>query len=126
MDYAVYVGLASLTLALIAHAVRVTWMVSRIDKEIREYNDAQIDNLSRDILKIERHGEERIEDLRQAFGDTGMALRTKIHEVETWCRDTFVRRESFDQVVIRLENSIEKAFDKMETRIEAMIERIKP
>lgn len=125
MEYGIYIGLASLALAIIAHAVRVTWQVSRIDKEIREYNDAQVDNLARDITKLERAGMERAETLRHEFGETGTALRTKIHEVETWNRDTFVRKDSFEMVISRIEKTMEKAVDKIENRIEQMFERAK-
>lgn len=125
MEYGIYIGLASLALAIVAHAVRVTWQVSRIDKEIREYNDAQVDNLARDITKLERAGMERAETLRHEFGETGTALRTKIHEVETWNRDTFVRKDSFEMVISRIEKTMEKAVDKIENRIEQMFERAK-
>lgn len=120
---AIYIS-AGTAVAAIAYAVKLTWKVSRIEKEIRDDLDAQIDNVSRDVVKIERAGMERAETLRHEFGETGAALRTKIHEVETWNRDTFVRRESFEMVIGRLEKSIEKLGDKIETRIERMFERI--
>lgn len=125
MEYGIYVGLASLAVAIVAHAVRATWALSRVEKELRDYFDAQIDNMQRDVVKLERAGSERGETLRHEFGETGNALRTKIHEVETWNRDTFVRKDSFEMVISRIEKSMEKAVDKIENRIETMFERYK-
>lgn len=128
MEYGIYIGGATLAIAVIAHAVRITLWVGRIDKEAREYMDAQIDNMQRDILTGERNGLNRADTIRSEFGETASALRQKIHEVETWNRDTFVRKESFELVITRIENAMGKAtdamnktMDKIESRIEALI-----
>lgn len=121
MEYGIYIGGATLALAIIAHAVRVTIWVNRIDKEARDYVDAQIDNMQRDILNGERNGLNRADTIRNEFGETAAALRQKIHEIETWNRDTFVRKESFDLVISRMETAMNKAMDKIESRIEALI-----
>jgi len=121
MEYGLYFGMASLALALIAHVARATWKVSQIDKDIRLELDAQIDNVNRDITKLEKDGMERAETLRHEFGETGNALRTKIHEIETWGRDTFVRRDSFEAAVTRIEKNSDKGFDRLEKRLEDLI-----
>jgi septal ring factor EnvC (AmiA/AmiB activator) len=125
MEYGFYVGIASVFLALIAHAVKVTWQVRGMEADIRADMNAEIDNVQRDITRLERAGADRGETLRHEFGETGNALRTKIHEVETWNRDTFVRKDSFEMVIGRLEKSIDKLGDKIEERLDKMIERIK-
>lgn len=124
MEYGIYVGLASLALAFIAHVVRATWRLSRIETDNREYTDAQFDNVQRDVFKLERAGMDRAETLRHEFGETASALRTKIHEVETWNRDTFVRKESFEMVVNRIEKSMEKLGDRFEEKLDKLVERI--
>ena len=48
-DSGIYVGIGTLCLALFAYAVKLTWQVARIEKEQREYTDAQVDNLQRDL-----------------------------------------------------------------------------
>lgn len=120
MEYGIYGTIAALTVALIVHAVRATWAVRGLEKDLKEYFDAQIDNLSRDLTKLDRAGMERAETLRHEFGETGAALRTKIHEVETWNRDTFVRKESFEMVVNRIEKSMEKLGDRFEDKLEKL------
>lgn len=121
MEYGIYIGGATLATAIIAYVVRVTFWVGQIDKEAREYMDAQIDNLHRDIIKLERAGADRADNIRHEFGETGAAIRQKVHEVETWSRDTFVRKESFEQAITRMENSMDKAVNKIDARIEAML-----
>jgi uncharacterized membrane protein YheB (UPF0754 family) len=124
MEYGIYGTIAAVAVGVIVHMIRATWALSRVEKDISDYFDAKIDNIQRDIQKIERAGMDRAEALRHEFGETGAALRTKIHEVETWNRDTFVRKESFEMVVNRIEKSMEKAVDKIEKRIENMFERM--
>lgn len=122
MEYGIYISAAT-AIALVAHAIRATWHIRGIETEIRTDMDAQIDNLQRDITKLEKAGMERAETLRHEFGETGSALRTKIHEVETWNRDTFVRKESFEMVVGRIEKTFEKSVEKLEKSIEKLGDR---
>lgn len=133
-DYAIYVSVGT-AVAVIGGTARIVWKLSRIEKEVRDEGDqkiknvresfdAEIDNLQRDIVRLERAGGERGETLRHEFGETAAALRTKIHEVETWNRDTFVRKDSFEMVIGRLEKSLEKLGDKIEDRIERLADRL--
>ena len=124
-EYGIYFGMASLALGLIAHVARATWKVSQINSDIREYLDAQIDNLQRDINHLEKSDMERADSLRREFGETGSALRTKMHEMETWNRDVFVRKDSFESAINRLEKATENAVNKIDRRLDAMFEWFK-
>lgn len=114
---------AGTAVAAVGYAVRLTWKLSRIEKEIRDDFNAQIDNCQRDNAKIVREHADKTETLRHEFGEVGSALRTKIHDVETWNRDTFVRKDSFEMVIGRLEKSIDKLGDKIEDKLDRMFER---
>lgn len=122
-DAAIVVS-AGTALAAIGYAVRITWKISRIEKEIRDDFNAEIDNCQRDNAKLVRESLDRGETLRHEFGETAAALRTKIHDVETWNRDTFVRKDSFEMVIGRLEKSLEKLGDKIEDRLEKLADRL--
>lgn len=111
------------------------WKVSRVEKELgermdeqvdelREEMNAQIDNVQRDHKNLEKDSIGRAETLRHESGETGHAIRQKIHEVEMFVRDRFVSKESFELVVGRIEKSIERMGDKLEERIEKAIERL--
>ena len=54
------------------------------------------------------------------MGETATALRTKIHDVEMWARDTFVRKDSFDGGFTRLEKVISDRFTSVDARMERM------
>ncbi|MCC8946022.1 hypothetical protein H8A97_13155 [Bradyrhizobium sp. Arg62] len=126
------VGTIVSVIVIVAGAV---WKVSRIEKELdermdkqvddlRSEMDAQIDNVQRDHKGLERDSIGRSETLRHETGEMGAALRTKIHEVEMFVRDRFVSKESFELVVGRIEKSIERMGDKLEERIEKALERL--
>jgi hypothetical protein len=122
-DYGIYISVGTL-LALITAVVKLTWKLGEIEAEVRADMGAEIDNVTRDVRMNERAATDRAETLRHEFGETGAALRTKIHETETWNRDTFVRKDSFEMVIGRLEKSIDKLGDKIEDRLDKMFERI--
>lgn len=122
-EYLPYISVGTLA-ALVVYAVRATWVIRNIDKEVRDDMDAHVENLTRDIAKLERDSASRIENLRLEAGEMGQALRTKIHDTETWNRDNFVRKDSFELIVGRLEKSIEKLGDKLEDKLERAFERM--
>lgn len=122
-DYAIYVSVGT-AVAVVGGVVRIVWSLSRIEKGIRDDFNAEIDNCQRDNAKLVRESFDRGETLRHEFGETASALRTKIHEMETWNRDTFVRKDSFEMIIGRLEKSIEKMGDKIEDRIEKLADRM--
>ena len=68
------------------------------------------------------------EKLRKEMGELGHALRAKIHEVELWSRDNFIRRDSFHASTEQLRFQQEAATIKIENqllRVEATLEGIK-
>jgi len=122
-EYGLYLNVGTL-LTVVSAAGTIVWKMSRVEKEIRDDFNAEIDNCQRDNAKLVRENLDRAETLRHEFGETASALRTKIHDVETWNRDTFVRKDSFEIVISRLEKSFEKLGDKIEERIDKLADRI--
>ena len=117
------VSVTGIMLSVVGMAGKTTRAVSRAETEIRADLDAQIDNLQRDISKLERTSMERSDVMTRDFGETVAAVRQKVHDVEVFTRDTFVRKDSFEMVVGRLEKSIEKLGDKIEDKLERFVER---
>lgn len=122
-DPALYVSGATVV-AVIGYAVKLTWKFRDLEKEMRKDSDAKIEKIKDDYDKAVREHMGDLETMRHEFGETVAAVRTKIHDVEMWNRDTFVRKDSFEMVIGRLEKSIEKLGDKIEDRIDKMVERI--
>lgn len=123
-DIGVWVSIATAFAAVIGYAVRITWKIRSIEKDVRDEVKVDLDSLRKDVAEIVREHSERAEVLRHEFGETAAALRTKIHDVETWNRDTFVRKDSFEMVIGRIEKTIEKMGDKIEDRIEKLVDKI--
>lgn len=119
----VYIAAATFCASVIGYAVKITWQISRIEREQQQYTVSLCDNLEKDIVVQERNGLDRMETLRKETGEMGLALRSKIHEMETWNRDTFVRKDSFEMVINRVEKSIEKMADKLEEKIDKLVAR---
>ncbi len=120
---ALYISIGT-ALAVVGYAVKLTWKVRGIEREIRDDMDAQIDNVQRDVAKLERAGIERAEVVRHEMGETAAAIRQKVHDVETWNRDNFIRKENFELVVNRLEKSMEKLGDRFEEKLDKLVERL--
>lgn len=58
--------------------------------------------------------------LRRDFGETVSAMQHKIHELETWSRDEFVRKKSFEDVIGRIEKGMEQRDERLDKRLERM------
>ena len=119
-------------LALAGAVIKLAFAVGGKNRQIEDQSgsieqmEAEIDNLQRDNVKLRADVLERLETMRHETGEMGNALRTKIHDVETWNRDTFVRKDSFEMVIGRLEKSIEKLGDKIEDRLDRIASNFKP
>ncbi|MGE3150338.1 MAG: hypothetical protein AB7K04_14870 [Pseudorhodoplanes sp.] len=103
----------SLILTLMGLAAGGVWKLSRVEAALR----ADI-NQSRD--EIERKQERATRE----FGESAAAIRQKVHEVELWAANTFVRRDSFDKAQEDLKKEMKTIGDKLEARLERMEEKI--
>lgn len=132
-EYGLYLNIGTIVALVGAVAAGVTkfWAVERAiddraaerDEELRTEMEAKFDNLTRDMKTIERDSLARVDTTRHETGEVGAALRQKIHEVEVFSRDTFVSKGSFETVVNRIENSIDKLGDRLETKIDRALGR---
>lgn len=125
MELGVYIAVGTLFVTIIAHAVRVTWKMRDIEKEVREDFDAHVENLQRDVVRIEREIMARADGIRHETGETGAAIRQKIHDVEVYSRDTFVRKDNFEQAIQRLESAMDRAADRLEDKLDKAIDRLR-
>lgn len=112
---------AGLTFAagVIAYAVKITLYIRDLEKGMRSEMEDRTNERDQQL-------NDRDARLHREIGETFHAQRTKIHEIEMWTRDTFVRKDSFEIVVGRLEKSIEKMTDRLETKIDRLDEKIRP
>ena len=115
--------LASAFITAIATTARVTWKVGAMLDE-RDNKIAQL--ISQHELKdVERFAAAQDnlramgETVRHEFGETGAALRQRMHEMEMWGRDNNVGKNTFQIVMGEVKTSI---FE-LNRKIDSMISR---
>lgn len=117
------VGLGGLFVTVIGFTIRTTRAISEENSELRSDMDAQVENLQRDVSRLEREAMARGDTYRQEFGETAAALRTKIHEIEVFSRDHFISKDTFVQTIGRIEKMFESFGDRLEKRFDKIDER---
>lgn len=105
--------MGSLALNLGIAIVGATWGIAKIKDTVRDAMDFHKKEFDNEIDAIGR-----------SFGETVSAMRQKIHEIETWARDEFVRKGSFEAAINRMESTVSDQFKKLESRLERMETKI--
>lgn len=118
-NVAIWISGLTFAVGVITYAVKITLYVRDLEKSLR--SDIEVRTSDRDQQLNERDAA-----MRREIGETFHAQRTKIHEIETWSRDTFVRKDSFEIVIGRLEKTIEKLGDKLESKLDRLDQKIHP
>ena len=73
---------------------------------------------------LEREIREDMDTNRHQNGETIAAIRSKVNEVELFVRDNFVRKDTFNVVMLRLESDVKGIGDRIETRLLRMEAKI--
>lgn len=108
-SFALLVSAATFILNIVVHIGTGTWRISAALQETTEKLAQRIDSDNR------------------IFGETLLALRQKINDVELKTSETYVRRDSWHQAVNQLHSqlsAIEKANDERAIRLEHKIDRL--
>jgi Sec-independent protein translocase protein TatA len=104
---------AGFLLTAIVTIVTGTWRLS-----------AAVLDLKIAIEKAKDEIEQRQDRQMREVGETVSAIRQKIHDVETWSRDTFVRRDSFQSMISEVRAALVELGIRLEKRLERMEEKI--
>lgn len=118
------IGSALAGIGLVATIVGMIVKTTRSISKTESYMDAQVENLQRDVARLEREAMARGDIYRQEFGETAAALRTKIHEVEVFARDHFISKDTFTSTIGRFEKALDNLGDRIEKRFDKFAERI--
>lgn len=115
------VQLAALILTAIGLAITGTWQLAnmreQLTKAILEHRLELDDDIARHRVTFD--GELAL--FRKEFGDTFSALRQKINDVELDSYKTFVRRESFYEVINGFRSAVDARMDKIEAKLDKVI-----
>lgn len=134
-DLVINGALISLLVVVVGGTVKLMMFLSRMKEDLaaqlKGHADLLIARLGEQekahqtrMAQLEREHQEELGRLSREFGETVSAIRQKIHEIETWSRDEFVRKGSFETVITRMEKGMESLGDKIEKRLDKMAERI--
>lgn len=103
----------SLIVTLVAMAAGGVWKLSRVEAALRT-----------DIKQSRDEVEQKQDRVSREFGETVTAIRQKLHDVELWTANTFLRRDSFDRAQEDIKAEMKALGDKLEARLERMEEKI--
>jgi hypothetical protein len=94
-----------------------------VSRDLRQI-EAEVDNVRHDISALDRASVEDRSNIRKEVGETGHALRTKMHELEVYVRDEYVHIKTFDLVIGELKSSVDKGVERLEKYFDKAIERV--
>jgi len=103
----------TLIVTLVAMSAGGVWQLSRVEAALR-----------RDITQARDEIEARQDREVRTVGDSVAALRQKLHEVELWTANTFLRRDSFYKAQEELKAEMKTLGERLEARLERMEEKI--
>lgn len=115
------VSVASFAIGLATNLFIMGWKAKSIEANLRQ-------DMTATVAKLTETMRDEHDDAMRSAGEGVAALRTKVHEVELWTRDNFVRRSDFSQVIDGVTRSIEGLgvrVDAAVVRIEAKIEKLR-
>ena len=113
MSIAEIIALTGLGLNVMVAAIGLTWGLAKIRDTIRDEIDSH-------RIKFD----DELDSVGRSFGESLAAIREKIREVELFCRDTFLRRDSFYEVTKGVTADLKALSDRIETRLERMEAKI--
>lgn len=80
--------------------------------------------LTHDFVEHKLEAADAIDRAGRDNGDGLAAMRTKVHELETWSRDQFVRIKDFDDMTHRMEKLQEQMIERVERRLERIEKKL--
>lgn len=111
MDTTQWIPVAAFVLTAIGTVAGVVWKLTRVELRL-------IEKITSARAEIDDH----LERQAREFGEVASALRTKVHEVEVWARDTFVRRDGFYKVKEELTAELKSVAAQINQRIDRLVD----
>lgn len=105
----IYVGIATLFVTIIMAAVKTTAAVAKHEKTILSVMaNHEIKDMER-FAEVEVKLAEVADRARRDFGETALALRQKMTDMELWGRDNYVRKDSVWKQIEELKEMINQS-----------------
>lgn len=104
------VNMIGLVLTGVGLAVTGTWQLGRMSNQ-----------LSSAIAKAREEIDDDLKVFERNIGEALSAIRQKVNDVELDAYKTFVRRESFYEVINQFKDAVEARMDKFEGKLDKII-----
>lgn len=106
---------------VIGTAITTTWRVGRtLDARdgalVKLMADHELSDVQR-FAAVRTEISENCETIRHDFGETGIALRQKMHEMEMWGRDNHLQKRTFEIVTSEIKDSLKSITDKVDAQM---------
>jgi hypothetical protein len=126
------VTVAAFVLTAVGMMQAAAWKLSKVVIDLKGAISAVKLEIESKAAEVERHHAQKIAEVIERsnavvhdFGETISALRLKIHEVEMWSRDNFVRRDGFYKVRDDLKADIREMGDELKSDLKDLSAEIK-
>jgi hypothetical protein len=106
VDWTTIFAAVSLEVVIISSAVGIVWKLSRSE------------------ISIRAEAETRVAEAKLAATTAIKEVSDKVYQVEIWARDNFVRRDSFNSIIDRMEKSIERIGQKIDDKFDQLTKRV--
>lgn len=113
----VMLGIAGFLINLIVLAVGGTYKLSQVEGSIRGALYTHREEMDEEISNLKINFAATIAAERRDTGESLLAIRTKVNEVELYVRDTFVERSTFTQIIQTITSDIRALGDRIESRM---------
>ena len=113
-------AVATFLFTVFGTAITTTWRVSRMIEErdsklIAMMSNHELSDTER-FAAVRQEVASRSDELRHEFGETGAAIREKMHEMEMWGRDNNLQKGSFKIVTDEIKESIKTISTKLDNQ----------
>lgn len=119
-----WVQIGGFVALIVAQTAGFLWKLHTEANSIRDTITDHQAATNAEFANVRRETFDMIVGLRREFGETAAAIRQKVNEVELFCRDTFLRQESFYKANDETRIEIRALGDKMDIGFVRLNERI--
>lgn len=112
------VGIAAFVLQAIIVTATVVWQLGKVRDELK-------DEINTSRKELEKEADAKFDQVQRQFGETIMALREKVVQIELYIRDTYVSKNSFNTILDRILVELKAQGEKFENRCTRLETEIK-
>jgi hypothetical protein len=117
MSEMVVLGIIGFIVNILVIVTSVTWKLSHMETDLREYITKNRRELETELDQIRREFLADQNRTSREIGETFKAYREKLNLVELFVRDTFVAKDTFDKVLSSMSADVRGLGDKLEARL---------